>query len=102
MNPAKVIREKVKKLTDLPNIGVSLADDLHSIGIENPEQLKEKDPFELYEKLCKKSGKRLDPCVLDVFMSITDFMNGNEAHVWWDYTKERKVSYDLNKTASRN
>lgn len=28
MNPSKVIRENVTKLTDLPNIGKSLAEDL--------------------------------------------------------------------------
>jgi hypothetical protein len=26
-------------------------------------------------------------------MSITDFMDGGEARVWWDYTAERKRKY---------
>ncbi|MCJ7766095.1 MAG: helix-hairpin-helix domain-containing protein [Thiovulaceae bacterium] len=90
MNPTKVVREKVEKLTDLPNIGPSLAKELRFIGIESPQELKGKDPSELYAALCAKSGKRHDPCVLDVFMSITDFMNGGEPRVWWDYTKERR------------
>lgn len=93
MNPAKVVREKVKKLTDLPNIGPSLAKDLRFIGIQTPEELQGKEAIELYERLCKKTGHRHDPCVLDVFMSITDFANGGEAKVWWDYTKERKEKY---------
>ncbi|MCJ7764315.1 MAG: helix-hairpin-helix domain-containing protein [Thiovulaceae bacterium] len=33
MNPSNVIREKVSKLTDLPNIGKTIAADLRSIGI---------------------------------------------------------------------
>ena len=86
MNPTKVVREKVKKLTDLPNIGPSLAGDLRLIGINTPEQLKGKEAFELYEMLCEKTGAKHDPCVIDVFLSITDFMNGGEAKVWWDYT----------------
>jgi hypothetical protein len=94
MNPKKVVREKVKKLTDLPNIGPSLADDLCQIGINTPEQLKGKEAFELYEMLCEKTGAKHDPCVLDVFMSIIDFMNGGEPKVWWDYTQERKALYD--------
>ncbi|MBU1659139.1 helix-hairpin-helix domain-containing protein [bacterium] len=49
-----------------------------------------KEKYEPIESNTRKSGKRQDPCVLDVFMSIIDFMNGNEARVWWDYTKERK------------
>jgi hypothetical protein len=95
MNPKKVVREKVKKLTDLPNIGPSLADDLRLIGIDTPEQLKGKEAIELYEMLCEKTGAKHDPCVLDVFMSVTDFMNGGEAKVWWDYTQQRKETYLL-------
>lgn len=94
MNPKRVVREKVKKLTDLPNIGPSLADDLRSIGIETPQELKGKDALELYEKLCAKTGSEHDPCVLDVFMSITDFMNGGEPKVWWDFTDKRKSLYN--------
>lgn len=93
MNPVKVVREKTKKLTDLPNIGKSLADDLRSIGIDTPQMLKGKDPYELYQRLCEVTSSRQDPCVLDVFMSVTDFMNGNEPKVWWDYTDERKKRY---------
>lgn len=93
MNPSKVIRDKVKKLTDLPNIGVSLADDLKRIGIEMPEDLINKDPMVLFEQLCMHDGVRHDLCVIDVFMSITDFMNGGEPRVWWDYTAERKRLY---------
>jgi hypothetical protein len=95
MNPKKVIREKTKKLTDLPNIGKSLAQDLHLIGIDTPQKLEGKDPYELYQRLCKTTGKRLDPCVLDVFISITDFMNGGEPKVWWSYTAERKEKYKI-------
>jgi len=90
MNPSKVVRENTKKLTDLPNIGKSLAGDLESIGIQSPDDLKGQDPIELYKKLCRKSGTKHDPCVLDVFMSITDFMDGGEPKVWWDYTDNRK------------
>jgi len=90
MNPAKVNREKLNRLTDLPNIGKSLATDLESIGILHPNDLIAQDAFALYEKLCQKSGTRHDPCVIDVFMSITDFMNGGKPRVWWEYTPQRK------------
>ncbi len=90
MNPVKVTREKTLKLTDLPNIGPAMAKDLKSIGIDKPNDLKGKEAFDLYKKLCEKKGLKVDPCVLDVFMSITDFIKGNEPKVWWEYTKERK------------
>lgn len=95
MNPKKVIRSQVIKLTDLPNIGVSLKKDLNLIGIDSPSDLIGRDPYVLYMKLCKIMGKRNDPCVLDVMISITDFMDGNEPRVWWEYTAERKTQYHI-------
>jgi len=35
MNPSKVVRENIKHLTDLPNIGKTGAADLKLLGIEN-------------------------------------------------------------------
>lgn len=90
MNPQKVTRENTKKLTDLPNVGKAVAKDLELIGIHTPEALVGKDAFVLYRTLCDVTGTRLDPCMLDVLMSIVDFMEGGEPKVWWAYTKERK------------
>lgn len=90
MNPEKVKREKVKHLTDLPNIGKAMANDLRLIGIEKPDQLKGKSAYKMYEKLCDLTGYKHDPCVIDVFLSITHFANGKEPKVWWEYTAERK------------
>ena len=95
MNPKKVVRETTKKLTDLPNIGKSLAQDLKLIGIDTPLKLKGEDPYKLYQNLCKVTGTKHDPCVLDTFMSIIDFINGGEPKVWWSYTAERKEKYKI-------
>ncbi len=91
MNPAKVVRNRVKQLTDLPNVGPAVAADLHRLGIHQPEQLKGCDAFALYDQLCSITGQRHDPCVIDVFISITRFMDGGEAQPWWHYTGERKA-----------
>ncbi len=93
MNPAKVIREKVEKLTDLPNIGKTVAADLARVGITSPDQLRGEDPYDLYVRFCTAFTERQDPCMLDVLMSITDFMDGGDPRVWWDYTAERKKRY---------
>lgn len=95
MNPQKVVRATTKKLTDLPNIGKSLAKDLERIGIDTPEKLEGEDPYKLYQKLCEVTGIRQDPCVLDVLMSITDFMDGGEPQAWWAFTAERKEKYKI-------
>jgi hypothetical protein len=93
MNPSKVRRATTIKLTDLPNVGPATARDLELIGIRAPEDLEDRDPFELYELLCEKTRVRQDPCVLDTFMSITDFIGGNAPRPWWAYTSERKRRY---------
>ncbi len=90
MSPAKVVREDVVRLTDLPNVGASLASDLQLIGISQPAELRGRDPYAMYETLCAVTGVRHDPCVIDVFISVTQFMNGEPAAVWWQFTEERK------------
>jgi len=90
MNPTKVNRSSVAVLTDLPNIGKASAEDLRLIGIYEPGQLVGKCPFEMYDKLCEKTAMHHDPCVIDVFMSVVRFMDGEEPRSWWTYTEERK------------
>lgn len=90
MNPAKVDRSKLRQLTDLPNIGPACAEDLRLIGIATPDQLRGRDPFEMYLQLCDITGARHDPCVIDVFMSVTAFMAGEPPQPWWKFTETRK------------
>lgn len=90
MNPSKVIRERVIRLTDLPNIGKAIAADLNSLGITEPSQLIGLSPYQMYEQLCRVTNTRHDPCLLDVFISITQFMEGGEPQPWWHFTEERK------------
>jgi hypothetical protein len=83
-------RDTVSQLDQLPNIGKGIARDLQSIGIDHPQKLIGKEPFELYELLCAQSGKQLDPCMIDVFMAVIHFMEGGEPRPWWSFTDERK------------
>lgn len=93
MSPDKVKRERVRQLTDLPNIGPAMARDFERLGIRTPAQLAGADPYGLYVDLCRKTGKRQDPCVLDVFLSVVDFMDGGEPAPWWTFTGYRKRHY---------
>jgi hypothetical protein len=83
-------RETLSQLEDIPNVGKAIGGDFRLIGIDHPDKLIGKDPFDLYEILCEKTGIRHDPCVIDVFMSAVDFMEGGEPKPWWSFTKERK------------
>jgi hypothetical protein len=80
-------------LEQLPNIGPTLAADLRGLGIAHPGELRSRDPFQLYQALCRVSGRRQDPCVLDTFMAVTHFMQGSAARPWWHYTAQRKRVY---------
>jgi hypothetical protein len=83
-------RDTVSRLEGLPNVGKAIAGHLRSIGIDHPRKLIGKDPFELYEELCRASGKKHDPCVIDVCMSVIRFMEGGDPLPWWSFTEERK------------
>jgi len=93
MHPDKVQRSRIKRLTDLPNVGPATAKDLELLGLTSPADLVGKDPMKLYQQLCRKTGVRHDPCVLDVVISLTSFMNGDRPRSWWAYTAERKKTY---------
>lgn len=82
-----------EQLEQLPNIGPSIAADLRSIGVRHPAELAQRDAFQLYQRLCKATGKRQDPCVLDTFIAAVDFMRGAEPRPWWAYTAARKAQY---------
>ena len=90
MNPSKVSRDRLETLTDLPNIGPAMARDLRQLGFDHPAQLAGQDPQALYDRLGELTGVRQDPCVLDVLVSVTRFMDGEEPRPWWHYMPERK------------
>jgi hypothetical protein len=95
MHPDKVCREQLALLTDLPNVGPATARDLRLLGIHEPFQLRGQCPYTLFERLCTLTGTRVDPCVIDVFISITRFMDGERPRPWWFYTPERKARVSL-------
>jgi hypothetical protein len=81
-----------RALQELPNVGPSVAGDLLRLGITAPAQLKERDPYSMYEDICRKDGVRHDPCLIDVFISITEIANGKRARPWWHFTSRRKAA----------
>jgi hypothetical protein len=81
---------EAETLTDIPNVGKALAGDLRLLGIERPQQLAGRDPYRLYDELCRATGARHDPCVIDAFISAVRFMQGAPPRPWWHYTDERK------------
>lgn len=85
-------RAQYTRLEQLPNVGKATAGDFRLLGIDTPQQIIGKDPYELYERLCDITGQRHDPCVMDVFIAATRFMGGEASTPWWAYTEERKAA----------
>jgi hypothetical protein len=89
MNKANRIAD-CSALEQIPNIGPSIASDLRLIGIRRPADLSGQDPYALYDALCRKTGARHDPCVLDTFIAAVCFAEGGPPLPWWHFTAERK------------
>ena len=89
--PGKRIRTSdVARLEDIPNIGPAMAADLRQLKIDSPADLPGRDPYAMYDALCRISGQRHDPCVIDAFVAAVRFMEGGPNKPWWAYTAERK------------
>ncbi len=81
------------RLQDLPNIGPAMIKDFSLLQIHSPQDLKKRNAYELYDELCRITKKRHDPCVLDTFLAVIDFVNGAPKRPWWHYTAERKRNW---------
>ena len=90
VNMTTVNRAGITDLQQIPNVGPAIAKNLRLIGVQSPQDLLGKDPYEMYEALCLATGERHDPCVIDVFIAAVRFMGGAPARPWWKYTPERK------------
>ena len=82
--------QDVATLEDIPNVGPAVAADLRRLGITAPTDLLGRDPYALYDDLCRITGQRHDPCLLDTFIAAVRFMAGGPKKPWWAYTAERK------------
>jgi len=85
-----MLRKGIKCFQDIPNVGAVIESNFFILGLKEPGQLIGKDPYKMYSNLCKITGKKHDPCVIDVFISAVKYMEGGEPKKWWEFTAERK------------
>lgn len=81
----------MKKLSDLRNVGKATLEDLRLLQIQSVEELAHQDPTHLFHELEKRTHKKQDPCVWDVFAAIIHEASTGEPTNWWRWTKERKI-----------
>lgn len=84
-------RISLENLESIPNVGPAIASKLRLLGYKLPTDLKGENPYDMYKKICQLTGKRHDPCLLDVFLSAVSFCNGDPPKSWWEFTAERKA-----------
>jgi hypothetical protein len=79
----------LKEFQIIPGIGKSIAQDLWDLEIRSIDDLKQKDPQDLYDKLCELHNAKIDRCILYVFRLATYFAstNNHDPHLlkWWNW-----------------
>lgn len=75
-------------LTIVPGVGKSIAKDLQDIGIKEVDDLRGKDPEELYRLSNEQVGAVQDRCLLYTFRCAIYFAEGgrdSEKLKWWNW-----------------
>jgi len=87
--------EKPRRLRDLVSVGPATLRDFEMLGVRNVTQLARRKPAELYEAMCRITGQRQDPCLLDVFSAAVaqarDPLLPAEKCQWWYWSRLRKA-----------
>ena len=83
-----------RKFQDLYSVGPAIERDFEMMGIRSVAQLAKQDPKKMYDEMCKLTGQRQDPCVLDTFCAaVAQAKNPRlaaEKCQWWWWSRRRK------------
>ena len=78
-----------RDLKEIPGVGKAMAEDLQELDIGCVEDLKGKNPRELYDRLCILQNTALDRCVLYVFRCAVYYAENEEYDAellkWWNW-----------------
>jgi hypothetical protein len=84
------------QLQDLRGIGKKMLEDFHLLGITSVRDLKSQNARALYERMCRITATRQDPCVLDTYRcAIEQARDPNlpeEQKDWWYWSRIRKTA----------
>jgi len=83
-------------LQDLISVGPAVLRDFEFLGIRSVKQLARQDPAKLYQKLCRRTGQRIDICCQDVFSAAIAQARSPllpaEQCQWWYWSRRRKAN----------
>ncbi|HTO14757.1 MAG TPA: helix-hairpin-helix domain-containing protein [Edaphocola sp.] len=83
--------ESIKELILIPGVGKSIATDLYNIGIRQIDDLKDRNPQELYDQSNQFAACIQDRCLLYVFRCAVYFAETSVAQQesellkWWNW-----------------
>jgi hypothetical protein len=84
-----------RQFRDLVSVGTAIERDFQMMGIRSVAELAKQNPKKMYDKLCKLTGQRQDPCVLDTFeAAVAQAVNPRlpaEKCQWWYWSRIRKA-----------
>jgi hypothetical protein len=90
----KEFMQETRKLSELVGVGKATLLDFRVLGIGTVSELALRQPRELYDELCEKTGAIHDICALDVFTAaVAQARDPNlpkEKRNWWYWSKVRK------------
>ena len=76
---------RVRELTAVRNVGPAIARRLLELGITTPDQLRGRDPHELFAQMSDRSGRPEDPCLLYTLQAVIVEVDGGPSRPWWEY-----------------
>lgn len=92
--PASPPETSTDELQRIPGIGPSLARDLRRLGFNRVRDLAAADPEAMYQRLCRLTRSRQDPCVLYAFRCAVYYASRKrhrpELLAWWNW-KDRRL-----------
>ena len=85
-----------RTLADLVSVGPAMVQDFERLGVRSVAQLARRNPEQLYEELCRRTGQSQDICVLDTFRAAVaqarDPRLPVEQTQWWYWSRRRRAS----------
>ncbi len=85
-----------RKLQDLISVGPAMLRDFELLDVKSVDGLARQEPVKMYKRLCRITGERQDPCVLDVFSAAVaqarDPLLPPQQCQWWYWSRKRKAA----------
>jgi hypothetical protein len=95
-----------RRLEDIVSVGPAMKRDLALLGVHSVIALARCEAEDLYRRLCRKTGKRQDPCVLDIYCAAVeqarDPLLPPEQCVWWYWSSRRKESAEAGSRVTKS